>query len=504
MTIKHIVTACILVMVVSISGIEAAPAPLNRISSTSSTPTKDLQPVISGVQVTAQSSSVIITWTTDRPTTSAVIYAKDSLATATPTGSDTLTTKHRIVLTNLIPATSYVYRIIAAVDDDHVATTNNRLFTTLDTAGNQVPPPRQLAPTPAFDVGPTDSSGPTINVWYGDSQNFGGRSGQSQRWVNILGRVNDPDGVKSLRYQLNEGEAQKLSLGPFASSNLCRDRRIYDKGDFNIEIATSDLNAGTNTITLTALDKKDQSSTKEMSFTYKKQTAGLPYVVNWTNQSSIQNAAHVVDGKWSKNGSTIGTDQAFWGYDRSVAIGDINWTDYEVTVPITIRGFDPDGFKSPSNGPGVGVIMRWQGHYGQGEGPYGDQWPECQPRVGFMPFGVLGWYRWRASTGEYSLHFYGNNEKVIKENSTINLEFDVAYNFKVRVTTDPEQGHVYSMKVWRAGNLEPESWSVGPVKSPDSLANGSLLLVSHHADATFGTVRVKPMTYQIYLPTIRR
>ncbi|MEM8535891.1 MAG: fibronectin type III domain-containing protein [Chloroflexota bacterium] len=502
MTIKHILTVCILVIIVSVSGIDAAPAsPDDPPSSHTATAS---EPIISQVQVTPQARSVTITWTTDRPATSAVMYTTDSLATTTPTSSDTLTTKHRVVLTSLTPATSYLYRIISAVDDNHVATTTDHLFTTLDTSGNQVPPTKQLAPPPIFDVEPTDSNGPTISIWYGDAPSFGGTRGQSQRWVNILGRVNDPDGVKSLHYQLNEGETQRLSLGPFARSNECRDRRLYHKGDFNVEIATSALKAGTNTITLIAKDQKEQTSTKELSFTYKKQTAHLPYVVHWANQSSIQDAAHVVDGKWSKNENSIGTDEEFWGYDRSVAIGDMSWTDYEVTVPVTIHGFDPDGFQSPSNGPGVGVIMRWQGHYGPDEGLYGDRWPDCQPRIGFSPFGVLGWYRWRASTGEYSLHFYGNNERVIRENPNINLTFDVTYNFKIRVITDPEEGHLYSMKVWRASNPEPQAWSVGPVAVSDSLDNGSLLLVSHHADATFGTVRVEPFPYRSYLPTIRR
>ena len=504
MTIKHILTVCILMIIVSISSLEAAPVSPDRPSSISHTSTTSAEPVISQVQVIPQARSVTITWTTDRPATSAVMYAKDSLATATPTGSNTLTTKHRIVLTSLTPATSYLYRIISAVDDNHVAITTDRLFTTLDTSGNQAPPTRQLSTAPTFDVEPTDSSGPTVNVWYGDAQSFGGARGQSQRWINILGRVNDPDGVKSLHYQLNGGEEQRLSLGPFARSNECRDRRLYHRGDFNVEIDPSALKPGTNTITFLAKDQKEQSSTKEMSFTYEQQTTRLPYTVDWAKQSSIQDAALVVDGNWSKDENSIGTDEEFWGYDRSVAIGDVSWTDYEVTVPITIHGFDPDGFQNPSNGPGIGVIMRWQGHYGPDEGSYGDLWPDCQPRIGFSPFGVLGWYRWRASTGEYSLHFYGNDERVIGENPDVNLAFDVTYNFKIRVITDPEEGHLYSMKVWRASNPEPTSWSVGPVRSRDSLDNGSLLLISHHADATFGTVRVEPTTYQSYLPAIVR
>jgi len=48
-------------------------------------------------------------------------------------------------------------------------------------------------------------------------------------------------------------------------------------------------------------------------------------------------------------------------YDRLIAMGDMTWDDYEVTVPITMHGIAPSGYASSSNNPIVGILMRWTG-----------------------------------------------------------------------------------------------------------------------------------------------
>ena len=54
---------------------------------------------------------------------------------------------------------------------------------------------------------------PLIDVWYGPNQSFG-HLGNPQRWVSILGRVSDGNGVKSLKYSLNGGPQQSVAVGP--------------------------------------------------------------------------------------------------------------------------------------------------------------------------------------------------------------------------------------------------------------------------------------------------
>lgn len=48
------------------------------------------------------------------------------------------------------------------------------------------------------------------------------------------------------------------------------------------------------------------------------------------------------------------------GYDRLLAIGDMSWKDYEVTVPITVHSLNTNDL---SNSAGVGLIARWRGHF---------------------------------------------------------------------------------------------------------------------------------------------
>ena len=66
----------------------------------------------------------------------------------------------------------------------------------------------------------SDSS-PLVDIWYGNYQRFG-HLGDSQRWINILGKVVDPDGIASLTYSLNGGAEQRID-GGFGSIVLTED-----------------------------------------------------------------------------------------------------------------------------------------------------------------------------------------------------------------------------------------------------------------------------------------
>jgi hypothetical protein len=92
-----------------------------------------------------------------------------------------------------------------------------------------------------------EASPPTINIWYGSTQNFGYR-GMPQRQINILGNVTDPDDtnpeeveIVSLSYTLNDGDPKNLSMGPDT-------RRLLKKGDFNVELFDDELSVGVNTL----------------------------------------------------------------------------------------------------------------------------------------------------------------------------------------------------------------------------------------------------------------
>ena len=267
-------------------------------------------PQISNVNVAVGVTSATVSWQTNELTTGFVEYGLTPSYGLGSIASDTSSTTHAVSLPGLVEGEVYHYRITAEDGAGNSSTTSGATFTA--TAG-----------------------GPQIDVWYGDSQSFGAL-GNPQVFVNVLGQVSDSDGVSTLTYSLNAGPPQSLSFQPF--------RRLSEPGDFNVEIDYQYLSAGTNTIEIRAVDSLGFESIKTITVDY---TAGntwpLGYQVDWSTANAISDVAQVVDGRWSIVGGELRND--LQNYDRLVAIGDLAWTDYEVTVPVTVREIDPAGFR---------------------------------------------------------------------------------------------------------------------------------------------------------------
>jgi len=323
---------------------------------------------------------------------------------------------------------------------------------------------------------------PVIDVWYGSHQVFG-HLGNPQQWVNILGNVSDPDGMASLTYSLNGGPESPLSIGPDA-------RRLASEGDFTIEIAYTDLISGSNQVVITATDDFSNQAVETVTVEYVSGNVWpRPYSIDWSSVEEIQDMAQIVDGLWTLEADSI--RPVVLGYDRIIAIGDMTWDDYAVTVPITIHGVDPV-YEYPSNGAGVGILMRWNGHV---------DWDGSQPRYGWYPMGGMGWYAWE-SGGSNRLCLFGNRARLIAQDTSRTLDLGVAYNFKMRVETIPDQGGLYSLKVWEASEPEPPEWDFFGQEGLDDPQNGSLLLMAHHVDASFGDVTITPGPFDDTIPPI--
>ena len=200
-----------------------------------------------------------------------------------------------------------------------------------------------------------------------------------QKWINVLGNVSDGDGeVSTLVYSLNGGAPQPLSMGP---TNV----RLVSEGDFNVELLYADLPEGQNQLTISATDKDGNLTVS--SIVINKVSGNvwpMPYTVDWNTVSDIKDVAQVVDGQWSLPGDGVRSSHP--GYDRLVALGDMGWADYEVTVPITVHWVDD----SQANAAAVGVLLRWMGH---------TDWGGSQPTIGWNPLGALGIYRWYTDAG---------------------------------------------------------------------------------------------------------
>jgi hypothetical protein len=312
--------------------------------------------------------------------------------------------------------------------------------------------------------------GPAIDVWYGDSQKFG-LLGNPQNWINILGNVSDPDGVKQLSYSLNGGDVVILSIGPDG-------RRLQRKGDFNIDLLSSDLIDGNNEVVVTAIDSLDDTNSSIVNVEYVPGNYWVKdYQFQWDTVANFQNVVQVVDGKWEITANGIRTLET--GYDRLIAIGDTSWTNYQIEIPITVHDIQAPISEFGGKDFGLGLILRWTGH--TDSPPAAAGW---QPKSGYLPLGEIGWFNWpESNTSNTQLNFLSTTNE---SRNPFTIEIGKTYIFKFQVVTTPYVGHAYKLKVWEEGTSEPSDWFLENSREFAELSFGSLLFVAHHVDATFG------------------
>lgn len=321
-------------------------------------------------------------------------------------------------------------------------------------------------------------SAPKIVLWYGNHQKFG-QNGLPQRWINILGRVITDVPLKSFQYSLNERPFQNLSFGN-------DQRRLVSRGDFNVDLDIRRLKMGENQVVLKVIDENELETTEQITVNFEHKSSTFPLIVDWDTVSDLQQAAQVVDGNWVIHAGGVSPYEI--GYDRLIALGDMNWKDYEVVVPITIHGFNGACYEYPSIHAGVGVVMRWKGHSNWGS----DQYASNQPFFGPGPYGAIGWYCLFHEKGPM-LNFFDTDFSLISQKMRF-LELHQPYFFKVKVETKNDQASQYYMKVWKKELVEPDSWDLITEGSAGGLTNGACMLVAHHVSASFGNIRVNKIS----------
>jgi hypothetical protein len=196
--------------------------------------------------------------------------------------------------------------------------------------------------------------------------------------------------------------------------------------------------------------------------------------------------ADVADGQWEI--TPAGLHNTVAAYDRLVVMGDITWTDYEVTVPITVHEIDPGGYGGVSGIPHVGVLMRWPGH--------SDNFmPGAQPSLGWWPFGGYAGWVFNLNGCGTRAELYTNPWvlRAADGGCSIQPELDVTYIWKTRVQTLPGQGQQYQVKVWEQGQAEPADWLLSYLDAPQQPGAGCVGLLAHHVRATFGDVQIQPL-----------
>lgn len=321
----------------------------------------------------------------------------------------------------------------------------------------------------------TSSPPLAIDFWYGPDRVFA-ELGRPQAQINILGNVFADAGVDRLFYSLDGGAELPISVGPDL-------RRLQSAGDFNIELFLDEVDAGEHQVIVRAIDNDANEITGTYDFTIAEERVWpLPFTAHWVTAYDVTSVSQPVDGNWIIQDGGVRCPTP--GYDRLVAIGDTTWTDYEVTVPITIHAVDPNGYLPPSNTPGVGILVRWNGHT-----DFVD--PGSQPNIGYYPQGGALEYAYHVDQCGARLQLYGNPFDLRDQDDTCSpIEFDVPYVWKFRVQTLGNGKHEYKGKVWEQGLPEPPGWDLTMLEDAAQPSHGCVLLLAHHVDATFGDVQV--------------
>ncbi len=427
-----------------------------------------IPPVISNVMQSVTPTSATITWTTDELSTSRVDYGLSEAYTDFVEISG-LRTNHSLTLNNLDQATTYHFQVSST-----------------DANGNQSVEPDDTLRT-TFDM-----DGPVLDVWHGLSQKVG-HLGNAQDDFNLMGNVSDDGEVTSLVYSLNGGAYKTLNIGD-NPDGFGDGRRLAATGDFNADIPINTLNPGNNQVVLLATDDAGNQTSTSVTIDLQTGSSTLPYEVDWTTVSDPQDVGQYVDGKWMGNTTGVRTERT--GYDRLFLIGEKNWADYEVTVPVTVYGTTPTG---PSSGEsGFGIIMRFTGHVVGGFRNF----PQAQPKWGYQPFGCIGWIR-----GGNKMQYYPGDSDNATNFGNFNLVLGTKYWMKMRAQTLPDNGNQgvtqYSWKIWADGSPEPASWNWEVQQTSQyALRTGGIALVAHHVDAEFGDITVDSISSQDETPPV--
>ena len=318
-----------------------------------------------------------------------------------------------------------------------------------------------------------------FNIWYGDNQTFG-NAGTVQRYVNILGNLDRQREFTDLNFSLNNSSFQFLTIG----SDY---RRLWRKGDFNVEMPIDNLLVGKNSVVLQAVDSTGSVFSKNIEVIWNPQTSIPNKMIKWDEVSNLNEVAQPIDGLWRIEDNMVVSAPEEVGYDRVLGIGDISWTDYEVLFPFEIRDLDPSAYDSPhSINPAILFISNWLGHT--------DSPRRCpQPHCGWEPYGSITGYSWpENNVGKISLSTRWNSKSTIKVEE-LTIEIGEKYWFRGR-SEITNAGNFYSIKVWKGSlNNEPKDWLAKSLAGPLNVSSGSFLLVAHHIDLAVGNMEFIPL-----------
>lgn len=342
----------------------------------------------------------------------------------------------------------------------------------------------------------------TIELWYGERMRSG-HAGTPQLLFTVPGRVHPAVGV-SLTARLNGGMRRRIAVGP-------SHERVLAPGDFLVEFPVARLRRGMNHLEL-RLECGGRVVTSVVEI--ERDPAGrapLPLDVAWSDPVRLSAHAQPVDGRWVLDGG--GVRPAEIGYDRLMAVGDVTWSGYEVTVPITLHRFAALETTHPKGiGQLFGVLMNWVGHYQLPSmidprrrhkvmlreavqrplRALGVKQPAF-PKAFWLPQGALFSYHWSEARQCHALRIESGQTgmPLAEDESGYRIEPGTAHVFRCRSVRQSSGLNRHLFKVWASGTREPDRWMLECDGLPGELHAGCALLLTHFSDVTYGPIAVR-------------
>ena len=184
-------------------------------------------PVISNISTQVSTSSVLVTWRTDKLANSTVEYGLDQNYGST-THSSIFTTDHNIAISGLASSTTYHFRVISVDQDNNSATSSDNTFTTLylsvSTQNDHTPPIiSNISVATVSDeqatVTWTTNELSTSQVFYGTTDQYGSQTPEDST-LTYLHSVTITGLTKKTTYHYSVSSADAAGNSTSSSDNI--------------------------------------------------------------------------------------------------------------------------------------------------------------------------------------------------------------------------------------------------------------------------------------------
>lgn len=325
-----------------------------------------------------------------------------------------------------------------------------------------------------------------IEIWHGARQRVG-HLGNAQADFNLMGHIEDHSAIDSLCYRINGGKAIALGLGR-APNGFGDGRRLARSGHFNADIPIAQLRDGDNHVEVVATDGSGEEATARAVVEKCTGSGRLPCAIRWSATQNPQDVGQYVDGHWAVGPRGLRTQHT--GYDRIFLLGSDAWSDYQITVPVTIHAVDP--LLGPHSGDnGLGLVMRFAGHAVDNR----SDGSTAQPKWEYLPFGAIAWLRWKDGPDmPPQKQFYRGDSDERRNFGECPVTEGKTYVFKAACKRVGPSASTYCCAVWPASEDEPRAWDwLVEQKDERVRPHGGVALLAHHVNASFGDIEVEPL-----------